>query len=67
MRREQTPFAELDGGWVCPQCSAPKGRFADFDKETGLPKGGFTTPLISTISGLLAAGAIAYFTYLGLS
>ena len=64
---KKQPFAELDGGYVCPQCSAPKSRFAEFDKETGLPKGGFNTPLISAISGLLAAAAIGYFTYLGLS
>ena len=115
---KKQPFAELDGGYQCPQCAAPKvrgalaarpaarprpratpvrckpsvfaclhprgaqltlpnlprrshhacqSRFAEFDKETGLPKGGFNTPLVSAISGLLAAGAIAYFTYLGLS
>ena len=31
----KVPFAELGGSYVCPQCNAPKKRFAKYDADTG--------------------------------
>merc|ERR1712032_87369 len=48
------PFKELPADYKCPQCAAPKARFAEYDVETGKAKGG-GTPLIVTVAGLVAA------------
>jgi rubrerythrin len=51
--------------YECPQCNAPKSRFAEYDAETGKTKGGGGVPaLVSTIGlvglvgtiGLIVAG-----------
>ena len=31
----RTPFAELPGDYLCPQCRAPKRRFVGYDPVTG--------------------------------
>ena len=31
----KTPFEEVSSSYVCPQCNAPKKRFAGYDPETG--------------------------------
>ena len=31
----KVPFAELGTSYVCPQCNAPKKRFAKYDADTG--------------------------------
>lgn len=31
----KVPFAELGSSYVCPQCNAPKKRFAKYDVDTG--------------------------------
>ena len=31
----KVPFEELGGSYVCPQCNAPKKRFAKYDVDTG--------------------------------
>ena len=31
----KVPFEELGGSYVCPQCNAPKKRFAKYDPDTG--------------------------------
>ena len=32
---QKTPFEALSSNYVCPQCNAPKKRFAGYDAETG--------------------------------
>lgn len=32
---DETPFDEMPSDYRCPQCNAPKRRFARFDVETG--------------------------------
>ena len=34
--------------YVCPQCNAPRSRFAKYDVETGRAIGGSSAPLITT-------------------
>ncbi len=56
-----TPFGEQAKGYVCPQCNAPKSRFALYDVETGRAKGGgLSTPLITVASTVIGLGGIAY-------
>ncbi|VFQ72587.1 unnamed protein product [Cuscuta campestris] len=49
----QKPFEELPEEYTCPQCRAPKKRFARYDVNTGKPIGGGLPPL-GVIIGLLA-------------
>jgi rubrerythrin len=56
-----TPFAEQGREYVCPQCNAPRSRFAKYDVETGKAIGGSKAPLITTaatVIGLAAIGAV---------
>jgi len=39
---DATPFEELPSSWNCPQCKAPKKRFAPYDVEEG--QGGLAEP-----------------------
>lgn len=43
-------------GYTCPQCRAPKKRFAEYDVNSGKPIGGGLPP-IGVIVGLLAGVA----------
>eukprot|EP00899_Mesostigma_viride_P027062 jgi/Mesvir1/7540/Mv19286-RA.1 len=59
-----TPFEEQPSDYVCPQCAAPKRRFARYDAETGKVTGGAGTPVavLATfaIGVLLFGGLIIY-------
>ena len=44
----KVPFEELGGSYVCPQCNAPKKRFAKYDPDTGK-----VSLHISTVSALV--------------
>jgi len=62
-----TAFAEQPRDYVCPQCQAPKSRFAGYDAYTGKTIGNTGLPLSVTISlvlGLVLAGA---FVFVGLN
>lgn len=53
-------------GYVCPQCRAPKKRFARYDVSTGKAVGG-NLPPIGVIIGLLAGvGAVGALLVYGL-
>ncbi|CAN1131066.1 hypothetical protein LINPERHAP2_LOCUS6183 [Linum perenne] len=60
----QKPFDEQAEGYVCPQCLAPKKRFAKYDVNTGKAIGGGLPP-IGVIIGLLAGlgGVVALLVY----
>ncbi|KAL6320085.1 hypothetical protein AAG906_004594 [Vitis piasezkii] len=59
------PCSKSDA-YVCPQCSAPKKRFARYDVVTGKPIGGGLPP-IGVIIGLLAGvGAVGALLVYGL-
>ncbi|MCO5608719.1 hypothetical protein L7F22_062934 [Adiantum nelumboides] len=59
------PFDEQPEGFKCPQCAAPKKRFAEYDPETGRAIGG-NAPPISVILGILvsvaAIGALVFYS-----
>ncbi|KAI5068012.1 hypothetical protein GOP47_0016357 [Adiantum capillus-veneris] len=59
------PFDEQPEGFKCPQCAAPKKRFAEYDPETGQAIGGNAPPL-SVILGILvsvaAIGALVFYS-----
>ncbi|CAN1269436.1 hypothetical protein LINPERPRIM_LOCUS13582 [Linum perenne] len=62
----QKPFDEQAEGYVCPQCLAPKKRFAKYDVNTGKAIGGGLPP-IGVIIGLLAGlGGVAALLVYGL-
>ncbi|KAL3134126.1 hypothetical protein ABBQ32_008546 [Trebouxia sp. C0010 RCD-2024] len=59
----KVPFEDLGVSYVCPQCNAPKKRFAKYDPDTGKIKG--TKPIqigtyATVIGGLIGVGALAY-------
>ena len=56
-----TPFAEQGKEYVCPQCSAPRSRFAKYDVETGRAIGGTSAPLITNVATVLGLAGIAYY------
>lgn len=58
------PFDEQPDAYACPQCRAPKKRFARYDVNTGKAIGG-TLPPVGVIVGLLAgiAGVGALLVY----
>ncbi|KAK8937399.1 hypothetical protein KSP39_PZI012689 [Platanthera zijinensis] len=60
----QTPFDEQPESYVCPQCVAPKKRFAQYDVKRGKAIGGGLPP-ISVILGLVLgiAGVGALLVY----
>lgn len=58
------PFEEQPDSYVCPQCSAPKRRFAKYDAETGQASGG-STPVVVLASILLGIGAIGAAIFYG--
>ncbi|XP_057971707.1 protein MET1, chloroplastic [Malania oleifera] len=62
----QKPFEEQPDTYVCPQCTAPKKRFARYDVNTGKAIGGGLPP-IGVIVGLLAGvGAVGALLVYGL-
>ena len=55
-------FEEQPKSYICPQCNAPKSRFAPYDVETGRAKGGgLSTPLITVASTVAGLAGMAYF------
>lgn len=60
-------FAEL-ASYECPQCAAPKSRFAGYDPETGKTtgKGAEAIPQLVNIVGALGAVGIVLLIVLGL-
>lgn len=57
-----TPFADQDRDYSCPQCSAPRSRFAKYDPETGRAVGGgLSTPLVTTAATVVGLAGIAYY------
>lgn len=55
------PFEEQPDAYVCPQCSAPKKRFARYDANTGKAIGGGLPPIgvvIGLVAGVGAVGAL---------
>ncbi|XAR71546.1 hypothetical protein NMG60_11017877 [Bertholletia excelsa] len=60
------PFEEQPDDYTCPQCRAPKKRFARYDVNKGKPVGG-SLPPIGVIIGLLAGvGAVGALLVYGL-
>lgn len=56
---KKTPFDELPSDFPCPQCSAPKKRFARYDPETGRALGGQVAPILTTVATALGLVAMA--------
>ncbi|XP_058084906.1 uncharacterized protein LOC131232586 isoform X1 [Magnolia sinica] len=57
----QKPFDEQPDTYVCPQCSAPKKRFARYDVNTGKPIGGGLPPIgviVGLVVGIAGVGAL---------
>ncbi|KAJ7949816.1 rubredoxin family protein [Quillaja saponaria] len=55
------PFEEQPDGYVCPQCQAPKKRFAQYDVNTGKAIGGGLPPIgviVGLVAGIGAVGAL---------
>jgi len=53
-------------GFQCPQCQAPKKRFAGYDPVTGRTIGGQKTPIPVLIGIALGAAGIGAFLFFGL-
>lgn len=63
---DETPFNELPADYRCPQCNAPKRRFARFDPVSGATQGGGQDlGTIATVVGGLVG--VAVLGYLGLN
>lgn len=63
---DEIPFSQLPADYSCPQCNAPKRRFAGFDPNTGkMQGGGQDLATIATVVGGLVG--VAVLGYLGLS
>lgn len=60
------PFEEQPVGYECPQCGAPKSRFAQYDAETGKTKGSTDNPVLVTIAGALGLGLAIGLVVVGL-
>lgn len=58
------PFDEQPDSFECPQCAAPKKRFAQYDPESGRAIGG-GTPLLSLVSIAVGVAAIAAAAFYG--
>lgn len=57
----QKPFDEQPDDYACPQCRAPKKRFARYDVNTGKAVGGGLPPIgviIGLVAGVGAVGAL---------
>ncbi|ONK58906.1 uncharacterized protein A4U43_C08F940 [Asparagus officinalis] len=57
----QKPFDEQPDSYICPQCKAPKKRFAPYDVNTGKAIGGGLPPIgviIGLVAGIAGVGAL---------
>ncbi|PWZ44341.1 hypothetical protein Zm00014a_011123 [Zea mays] len=55
------PFDEQPDDYGCPQCNAPKKRFARYDAATGKAIGGALPPIaviVSLVIGIAGVGAL---------
>jgi rubredoxin len=60
------PFEEQPDSFLCPQCQAPKKRFAGYDPETGRALGGGGAPisvLLGVLAGAVAVGALVLYGF----
>merc|ERR1712100_834699 len=60
---EKTPFDQKTNEFVCPQCNAPRKRFAQFNAESGQiygAEGAQLGTIATVIGGLLGIGLLAY-------
>lgn len=57
----------LEHACRCPQCKAPKKRFAKFDPETGKTIGGTSADLANLLTVVVGLAGVAVLAYLGLS
>lgn len=59
---DETPFAQLAADYRCPQCNAPKRRFAKYDPNTGKMDGGDQDlgTIATVIGGLIGVGVLGY-------
>ncbi|XP_010549812.1 PREDICTED: uncharacterized protein LOC104820874 [Tarenaya hassleriana] len=62
----QKPFDEQPDGYVCPQCRAPKKRFARYDVNTGKAIGGGLPPIGVIVGLLVGVGAVGALLVYGL-
>lgn len=60
------PFDEQPEGFKCPQCAAPKKRFAEYDPETGRAIGGSAAPITVILGILVGAAAVGALVLYGL-
>jgi len=54
------PFDTLPNSYLCPQCAAPKRRFATYDPETGKVTGKAEFPTVAVLGTLAGFASIAY-------
>jgi hypothetical protein len=59
-------FDELQGSYECPQCAAPKNRFAKYDPVTGKTSGSAGAPQIVNIVGAIGLVGIIALVVVGL-
>eukprot|EP00891_Asterochloris_glomerata_P008449 jgi/Astpho2/8449/Aster-07634 len=60
---QKTPFEALSSNYVCPQCNAPKKRFAGYDADTGKITGKKPIQIgtyATVIGGLVGITVLAY-------
>merc|ERR1719335_1309219 len=60
---DKTPFPQQPNDFVCPQCNAPKKRFAKFDVASGKiygPEGAQIGTIFTVVGGLLGLAVLAY-------
>lgn len=60
------PFDEQRDDFVCPQCSAPKKRFAGYDVVKGKPIGGSLPPIGVILGLVVGVGAVSALLLYGL-
>lgn len=60
------PFEDQPNGYNCPQCQAPKKRFAGYDAETGRAVGGGSLPIVVILTLLLGIVGIGAGVFYGL-
>ena len=63
---QKKSFDDQPDGYACPQCNAPKSRFAEYDAETGQIKSNVSTPAIVTALTVTMLGIVGYLTVTGL-
>ena len=57
----------MDPAYRCPQCNAPKKRFAKYDAETGKKIGGTSMDLATALTVTVGLAGVAALAVLGFS